>query len=176
VARLKPGTCGIYSSTGGGAGDRACALAFGANGRFPALAAGATWASRTTSAPWAARYRHTSVVDAAGAIYVIGGGQYFGSTLYQDVWASTNGGARPDSVGGVAGGSGWVLRGYYGVLLGYYWGATGVLQREVWGTTWELGVLDGYLGGTGYSRGTLHGFPWRGPAVLIARPRLRVCG
>ena len=44
------------------------------------------------TAPWAARYSHTSVVDAAGAIYVIGG---TGSgTLFQDVWASIDGGAR----------------------------------------------------------------------------------
>ena len=36
------------------------------------------------------------MVDAAGAIYVIGG---TGSgTLYHDVWVSTDGGVRPDSV------------------------------------------------------------------------------
>ncbi len=35
------------------------------------------------------------MVDAAGAIYVIGG-----TTPFQDVWASTDGGARPDSVQG----------------------------------------------------------------------------
>ena len=63
------------------------------------------------TAPWAARYRHTSVVDAAGAIYVIGG---FGGTYYNDVWASTDGGARAglgrgEAVGGY---TGWVLRGY----------------------------------------------------------------
>ena len=55
-----------------------------------ALAAGATWTSRTLSAPWADRSGHTSVVDAAGAIYVIGGG------TFQDVWVSTDGGAWPD--------------------------------------------------------------------------------
>jgi hypothetical protein len=48
------------------------------------------------------------VVDAAGAIYVIGGGFYSGptsTTFFQDVWASTDGGARPDSVkGGMVGG------------------------------------------------------------------------
>jgi hypothetical protein len=33
------------------------------------------------------------VVDAAGAIYVIGGYAY-GSTHFHDVWASTDGGAR----------------------------------------------------------------------------------
>jgi hypothetical protein len=37
------------------------------------------------------------VIDAAGAIYVIGGGN---GTLSQDVWASTDGGARPEYVGG----------------------------------------------------------------------------
>jgi hypothetical protein len=74
-----------------------------------ASAAGVSWTSRTTSAPWAARYHHTSVVDAAGAIYVIGGG-----THLQDVWASTDGGARPDSVRG-----GGVVR---GVLKGVQWG------------------------------------------------------
>ncbi len=57
-------------------------------------AAGVTWTSRTTSAPWAARDGHTSVIDAAGAIYVIGGGlESTGSTYYKDVWVSTDGGA-----------------------------------------------------------------------------------
>ncbi len=65
-----------------------------------ALAAGVTWTSRTTSVPWAARYGHTSTIDAAGAIYVIGGLGGSGSTNYRDVWASTDGGARPDSVVG----------------------------------------------------------------------------
>ncbi len=39
------------------------------------------------------------MVDAAGAIYVLSGrGDTF--PYYQDVWASTDGGALPDSVGG----------------------------------------------------------------------------
>jgi hypothetical protein len=63
------------------------------------------------TAPWAARYEHTSVVDAAGAIYVIGGRSYNGAFL-QDVWASTDGGARPDSGVGMVGGY------YRGVLQG----------------------------------------------------------
>ncbi len=64
-----------------------------------ASAAGVTWTSRTTSAPWAARRYHTSVVDAAGAIYVIGGFGVTGDfwTQNKDVWASTDGGACPDS-------------------------------------------------------------------------------
>jgi hypothetical protein len=73
------------------------------------------------------------VVDAAGAIYVIGGNSnYFGPgpTYFSDVWASTDGGSRPDSVqGGGQGVAGWVLRGYsrgyLGVLQGYYRGTKG---------------------------------------------------
>jgi hypothetical protein len=38
------------------------------------------------------------VIDAAGAIYVIGG--VGGGTYLHDVYASTDGGSRPDSVGG----------------------------------------------------------------------------
>ncbi len=56
-----------------------------------------TWTSRTLTAQWAARNLHTSVVDATGAIYVIGGIGYsdgIGRTYFQDVWASTDGGAR----------------------------------------------------------------------------------
>ena len=56
-----------------------------------ASAAGVTWTSRTASAPWAAREGHTSVIDAAGAIYVIGG-RYL-NTYFQDVWVSTDRGA-----------------------------------------------------------------------------------
>jgi hypothetical protein len=77
-----------------------CVVAFGATGRaLTRLAAGITWTSRTLKAQWALRSEHTSVIDAAGAIYVIGGGGG-GTTFYADVWASTDGGARPDYVGG----------------------------------------------------------------------------
>ncbi len=64
---------------------RVCVCAIGL---VRALAAGVTWTSRTTNAPWAARVAHTSVIDAAGAIYVIGGQGYSGGTYtyYQDVW------------------------------------------------------------------------------------------
>ena len=49
------------------------------------------------------------MIDAAGTIYVIGGSGFNG-IFFNDVWASTDGGARPESVrGGVRG----VLRGYY---------------------------------------------------------------
>ncbi len=44
------------------------------------------------NAPWAGRSGHTSVIDAAGAIFVIGGyGGY--PTYFNDVWKSTDGGA-----------------------------------------------------------------------------------
>ncbi len=90
-------------------------VALGAIGRVARTsAAGATFTNRTLTAGWAARQAHASVIDAAGAIYVIGGG--YGGAYYQDVWVSTDGGARPDSVRGVALG---VLRGYLvGVLQG----------------------------------------------------------
>ncbi len=48
------------------------------------------WRCRTASAPWAGRTGHTTVVNAAGVIYVIGG--YDGSTYFRDVWASPDGG------------------------------------------------------------------------------------
>ena len=55
------------------------------------------------------------MVDAiSGAIYVIGG--YNGGTLYQDVWVSADGGARPDS------------RGYS--------------RGTLWGTLWNLRALQ----------------------------------
>jgi hypothetical protein len=101
-------------------------------GRFACVHAGVTWTSRTTSAPWAARYSHTSVVDAAGAIYVIGG--YNTGTYYRDVWVSTDGGADRTRAG-CLGSTGWVGRGYLGVVVRYH----GVLQR-----TRE--VLAGYWG------------------------------
>ncbi len=61
------------------------------------------------------------MIDAAGAIYVIGGTTGGSTGLLNDVYASTDGGARPDSVGGWVGGVlkgvlEWVLRGYYVVL------------------------------------------------------------
>ncbi len=53
------------------------------------------------------------MVDAAGAIFVIGGSSSgINSTYFNDVWVSTDGGARPDS-GPPGGYTRWVLRGYY---------------------------------------------------------------
>ncbi len=84
-----------------------------------ASAAGATFTSRTLTAGWAARQGHTSVVGAAGAIYVIGGIKY-GGTVYQDVWVSTDGGAQAGlRQGGLVGGTGehWGVLGE--ILQGY---------------------------------------------------------
>jgi hypothetical protein len=48
------------------------------------------------TAPWAARYGHSTVIDArTRAIYVIGG--YTGTTYFNDVLVSTDGGAFPAS-------------------------------------------------------------------------------
>jgi hypothetical protein len=94
---------------------RACVRAYMCVFVCACVRAGAMWRSRTMTAPWAAREGHTTVVDAAGAIYVIGGSSYNGTyTYFHDVWASTDGGARPDSRRG--GGRG-VLK---GVLQGEY--------------------------------------------------------
>ncbi len=67
-------------------------------GRPKPMAAGVTWqyVDNSGNTSWDARGRHTSVIDAAGAIYVIGGysGYARGSeTNYNDVWKSTDGGA-----------------------------------------------------------------------------------
>jgi hypothetical protein len=75
---------------------------------------GVTWKCVIASAPWAARSGHTTVIDDAGAIYVLGG--YGGGwTKYNDVWVSTDGGVRPDSVRGTRGCCGY-LRGTKRVL------------------------------------------------------------
>ncbi len=63
------------------------------------------------------------MIDAAGTIYVIGG-IGFNNTVFNDVWASTDGGARPDSVTGMVRGTGWVLIGYY--RGGYSRGSLGI--------------------------------------------------
>ncbi len=76
-----------------------------------------TWTSRTLKASWRGRYSHTSVIDAAGAIYILGG-VCVGGEISKDVWMSTNGGADPTRAGdsGVLKGTLAVL----GVLRGYW--------------------------------------------------------
>ena len=70
------------------------------------------------------REAHTSVVDAAGAIYVIGGWTLTAgnAAYYADVWVSTDGGARPDSVKGAVG------KVLVGVLRGVLRGTKGLYR------------------------------------------------
>ena len=129
-SRHTAGTCGIYSS----ARDvraATCAFCVSVIGRWRCGAAGVTWTNRTTSAPWAARADHATVIDAAGAIYVIGGND--GShNFYKDVWVSTDGGADRKR----AGLSGGVLGGTYCVdSTGY---STGVIRVCVQGVSLSL--------------------------------------
>ncbi len=115
-------TCGINSSARAlRPRARGCVRCHRPGSR--ASAAGVTWTSRTLKAGWAARYGHTTVVDAAGAIYVIGGrgdGTDTFTGYFQDVWVSTDGGAgRTRSEGGRWGysvGTRGVLSGTPGVL------------------------------------------------------------
>ncbi len=104
------------------------------------------------------------MIDAAGAIYVIGGE---GDTNFNDVWVSTDGGTRPDSV--APGGTGWVLREYskgtrgefrgYVRLFGEHSGVlmgTQVLKEDSRGTREVVGYLESTQGvHERCSRGTL---------------------
>ncbi len=111
-------TGGIYSSARDGR-TAACAFAF----------VGVTWTNRTSSAPWAARSQHTSVIDTAGAIYVIGG-RYGYFTVYNDVWKSIDGGAdRTRGCSGVLDGYSGGTRGYPRGILGQYSGQLRVGTR-----------------------------------------------
>ncbi len=92
--RTYPSIGCIYSSAT--AGGRTRVRSRWCHRSVAGVAAGVTWTNRTTSALWAARCLHTSVIDAAGAIYVIGGGGIGGTAqypVYNDVYVSTNGGA-----------------------------------------------------------------------------------
>jgi hypothetical protein len=136
----------------------ACGLGSPVGSRAHGWPAGVTWASRTACAPWEARQGHTSVVDAiSGAIYVIGGLGGDDTPYLQDVWVSTDGGAR---TGRARGGSGRC------VMVGNFGGTTGVLPDTTgvpMGTHVVLrgkrGVPEGYP--AGFARG-IHGRVQRG--------------
>jgi hypothetical protein len=66
---------------------RACAGV----GRRRRRAAGVTWSLVTSNVPWAARFGHTTVIDAAGTMYLIGG--FDDATNLNDVWQSPDKGA-----------------------------------------------------------------------------------
>ncbi len=86
-------TCGINSSARAARRrPRVCGYVWCHGPGSRTLAAGVTWTSRTLKAEWAARDGHTSVVDAAGAIYVIGGSGSGINVFFNDVYASTDGG------------------------------------------------------------------------------------
>ncbi len=57
------------------------------------------WTLVIADAPWAGREGHTSVIDAAGAIYVIGGES--GGNYLKDVLKSADGGADRTRAGGL---------------------------------------------------------------------------
>jgi hypothetical protein len=126
--RVTAGARGIYGSPH----DAFAARAF-VDSR--ALAAGAMWTSRTFSARWAGRYGHTTVIDAAGTIYVIGGRD--DTTYFNEVWVSTDGGK-----------GGRTVEHALGVVEGYCVGTTG----GTWGTWMYQGVRKGHAL-EGYSRG-----------------------
>ncbi len=86
------------------------------------------------------------MIDAAGAIYVIGG---FISTYahLQDVWVSSDGGARPDSVWGYSRGyTGWYAGGYSGGTRGYHGSTKGVRRGSIGVLRSTRGVLQGTRG------------------------------
>ncbi len=58
------------------------------------------------------------MIDAAGAIYVIGGDSNY-SFFCKDVWVSTDGGADRTRSGMVGWGTRWVVREYNGGTTGY---------------------------------------------------------
>ncbi len=94
------------------------------------------------NAQWAKRTQHTAVIDAAGAIYVIGG--YSGSKYFSDVWLSTDGGAA--SIRGYSEGTQGAVKGCSRrtQLRGSHGGTNGVLSgscRVPCGTQRALCVL-----------------------------------
>jgi hypothetical protein len=83
----------VYLST-----DRCTSARVCRSGRHRRCAAGVTWSLVTSDALWAARHMHTTVIDAAGAMYLIGGLSYEkkNNSFYNinDVWVSANKGAN----------------------------------------------------------------------------------
>ncbi len=133
------GTAGTGSIHGSACDGRTAHACFGVCHRSVArVAAGGSWTSITYTGDsvWAGRYGHTTVIDAAGTIYVIGGFTHSGggsSTYHQDVWKSTVGGAD---------------RSQSRLLEGYWVGTRRVLSGGLGGV--RTGVLAGAGCITGY--------------------------
>jgi hypothetical protein len=62
------------------------------------------WSQRTANADWATRTGHTSVIDATGAIYVLGGSSGISKN---DVWRGTAGGEARHATGASSVMIGW---------------------------------------------------------------------
>jgi hypothetical protein len=155
VGTVRRSVCVCNSSRARVCATDTCAFAL-VTGRSPICAAGATWTLVIASAQWAARASHTTVIDATGAIYVIGGLGGIGDTYYNDVWVSTDGGA--DRTRGV-------LDEYLRVFEGYF-----VVHR---GTPWYSAAMQGYCPGTS---GLLEGYSDGASGRLHARKRAKLEG
>jgi hypothetical protein len=70
---------------------KALRVLYAVSREFATVAAGVSWGPVTSSAPWGIRKLHSTAIDAAGNIYLIGG--LVGATYYNDVWESTDRGA-----------------------------------------------------------------------------------
>ncbi len=111
----------------------------------------------SANASWAGRCGHTTVIDAAGNIYVMGGvGDGIGN-YFNDVWVGTNKGANRTQ--GYSAGTQEVLTGYTGGTQETLKGAQGVLKGCSRGTrrvepsrrtegVGDRGVLEGCSRGT----------------------------
>ncbi len=142
VARERPA---VVRSAVAGRRSRVC-LRLVSSAGVARVAAGVTWERVIASAPWVARYRHTTVIDAAsGAIYVIGGGSGT-TTFHKDVWVSTDGGAHRTRTGvlerydrgGALGANGATLAFYAGCLRGSSqlpWGCSSGSSRSTGGVS-----------------------------------------
>jgi hypothetical protein len=101
----------------------------GTKGTQGAPPAGVTWSLVTSNAPWAARELYTTVIDAAGAIYLIGG-EGCATRYCDDVWVSADKGADRTQ--------GCTIGGYSRVLKGSQWipGATQGALKRLQGHSW----------------------------------------
>ena len=97
----------------------------------------------SANASWAGRCGHTTVIDAAGNIYLMGGLKAGpGDGYFNDVWVGTNKGANRTQ--GYSAGTQEVLTGYTGGTQETLKGAQGVLTEASRGTQ---GALKGHSKG-----------------------------